>query len=102
MSCTHNFGTGLSTCHCARCHETFTSITAFDMHQHLLLGDIACVNPAVLTKRDGSPALAVIRQTPDGSPVWGKPPAEVPRFNSPAEISRPNSPVADDGAQEAA
>jgi hypothetical protein len=24
---------GLNTCHCSACHETFTGITAFDMHR---------------------------------------------------------------------
>lgn len=37
-----NKWTGLSTCHCAGCHRTFTGITAFDHHR---VGG-KCVDPA--------------------------------------------------------
>lgn len=32
MSCTCKFGKGLKVNHCVVCHETFTSLTAFDRH----------------------------------------------------------------------
>lgn len=31
--CTCQFGGGHQVSHCAACHETFTSLTAFDRHQ---------------------------------------------------------------------
>ena len=46
MSCRHNFGTGLSTCHCAGCHETFTSISAFDVHQRIDGYSLRCLKQA--------------------------------------------------------
>lgn len=72
MSCTCNFGAGFSTCHCAQCHRTFTSITAFDMHQGLDDGRTVCTDPAFLRRRDGQPQLAALRMTPDGQEVWGQ------------------------------
>jgi hypothetical protein len=59
---------GGKACHCASCHRTFTTVTAFDMHRY----EFACSDPAGMTRRDGSPALAVIRKAKDGSPVWGQ------------------------------
>lgn len=96
MSCACNFGTGLSTCHCAGCHQTFTSVTAFDKHQEIQDGRVICTAPATLFRRDGTtPVFAVIRETPDGSPVWGQHYTGVPRFAVKAGISdRPGgSPV---------
>jgi hypothetical protein len=63
--------TGLSTCHCAGCHRTFTSVTAFDMHQRIQDGRNVCLDPAVMRKGDGTFVMAVLRKTPDGQPVWG-------------------------------
>lgn len=99
MSCTCNFGTGLSVCHCARCHQTFTSVTAFDMHQSVGDDGLHCSIASLMVKRDGSPKLAIYRNTPDGRPVWGQFTLQPRQFDSRAEISGPNSPAADDGEQ---
>lgn len=41
--------------HCAGCHETFTSVSAFDRHQTLDDGGSVCYDPATrgLVLRDG-------------------------------------------------
>ena len=70
MSCTHPV-TGEATCHCARCHYYFTSPSAFDLHQHLTDGQVACSDPASLRKKDGSPRMEVKRRTREGFGVWG-------------------------------
>lgn len=90
MSCKCNFGTGLSTCHCAGCHQTFTSVTAFDMHQRLDDDGLHCSIASLMVKRDGSPKMAVYRKTPDGQPVWGQFTLQVRQFDSRAEISDQN------------
>jgi hypothetical protein len=36
---------GLKTAHCAACHETFTTVTAFDRHRRGLPDDRHCVDP---------------------------------------------------------
>lgn len=56
---------GLKTCHCSACHNTFTSITAFDKHRtgSHALSERTCLEPSavglVLTGRD--------------YPCWGAP-----------------------------
>ena len=74
MSCMHDFGGGLATCHCASCHQTFTSITAFDKHQKLTgeWGKVECLEPETMRKRNGDPVLIPYRETPGGYPIWGK------------------------------
>lgn len=72
MSCRCDFGSGLSTCHCAACHRTFTSPSAFGLHQRFDAGQVTCLDPAVMTMRDGAPVMAPCRKTPDGKPIWGK------------------------------
>ena len=71
MSCDCDFGAGLRICHCAGCHETFTSVSAFDLHQRIDDGEEVCINPELLRKRDGDKVLAECRKTPDGRAVWG-------------------------------
>jgi hypothetical protein len=44
MSCKCDLGTGLNMCHCAGCHRTFTSISAFDMHQRIAGRPEVCVS----------------------------------------------------------
>lgn len=58
-------------CTCAACHVTFTSPSAFDMHQRLTGGGVVCADPGTAIKPDGSPTFKVCRRTPDGEPVWG-------------------------------
>jgi hypothetical protein len=90
VSCQCDFGAGLSTCHCAGCHETFTSVSAFDMHQRIGDGGLTCLAPWAVTKRDGSPAMTVVRTVngrADDFPVWGQYDPRPRQFNSGAEIS---------------
>lgn len=76
MSCKCDFGKGLLTCHCSGCCRTFTSPSAFSMHQRIPgkpgdWGLVVCLNPAEMFRRNGDPMLMPVRETPDGSPVWG-------------------------------
>lgn len=76
MTCKCSFGQGLQTCHCNSCHRTFTCSTAFARHQTIPRegngwGLIVCIDPETMTRRNGDPVLAVLRETPDGSPIWG-------------------------------
>ncbi len=73
MSCACDFGTGLNICHCAGCHETFTSVSAFDKHQHLDDdGNAICTDPMSVLRQDGAAWFAVTRRTPAGWPAWGR------------------------------
>lgn len=45
--------TGTSIAHCAACHRTFSSDSAFDMHRV----DLKCVDPESMKKKDGKPKL---------------------------------------------
>lgn len=72
MSCGCDFGSGLGTCHCAGCHRTFTSISAFDLHQRIDGGRNVCLDPAEARRRNGDPVFAVCRLTAEGPPVWGQ------------------------------
>lgn len=49
---------GQSACHCAACHETFGSISAFDWHQKMFppYGPV-CLDPESIHRRDGSQVL---------------------------------------------
>jgi hypothetical protein len=71
--CDHRW-TGLSACHCAACHRTFTGIRAFDIHRtggH-------CNDPVTLVNRNGAPRLVpAARQHWTG---WGEPGQDT-RFN---------------------
>lgn len=73
MSCICNFGAGTVTCHCAACHETFTSESAFDLHQRLDdNGKNVCLVPAYMRNKKGQLAMTTVRMTPDCCPVWGR------------------------------
>ena len=74
--------TGRNTCHCAACHATFTGVAAFDAHQRLGPAGLACLDPAAVRRRDGTPAFEReprrgywrIRQPPGrGHPAWNTP-----------------------------
>jgi hypothetical protein len=53
--------------HCSKCHETFTTPDAFDLHQTLIRGGkVICHNPATLRREDGSPVFLRVGDT------WGK------------------------------
>lgn len=45
---------GDATGHCAKCHETFSSESAFDAHQRLEEGKVTCLNPATYQTEGGS------------------------------------------------
>lgn len=45
--------TGLIAAHCARCHLSFTSVSAFDTHRR----DGKCLDPATTFTRNGEPAF---------------------------------------------
>lgn len=55
--CTCKF-TGTATCHCAACHETFGSLSAFEWHQKMFppFGPV-CTDPELIFRRDGSRVL---------------------------------------------
>jgi hypothetical protein len=57
--------------HCGGCHETFSSLKAFDLHQRITVtGDLVCKDPATLSL-DGFELVG----RPDrntGITVWGK------------------------------
>ena len=55
--CTCDF-TGVRTCHCSLCHETFGSPNAFDWHQKMFLpyGPV-CLAPELVVRRDGTRVL---------------------------------------------
>lgn len=57
--------TGLATCHCSDCHETFAAIGGFDAHR---VGD-ACVDPASIAWRKGSRKAGERKFRHDGK-VW--------------------------------
>lgn len=37
---------GFNTAHCAKCHKTFTVVSAFDKHQRITKGKVTCADPA--------------------------------------------------------
>lgn len=53
-----DFGSGLKACHCARCNEAFTAVEAFDLHQRVSDDGVTCLDPQVMTRKDGSPMFA--------------------------------------------
>lgn len=55
-------------CHCAGCHETFSSVTPFDLHQRLDGGKVTCLSPAYHRDRKGQLVFAQVRPG-----VWGRP-----------------------------
>jgi len=61
--------TGLSYCHCSRCHETFAGVEWFDRHQISGRRGGAqlpkCIPPGDLTRKDGSPLLRL-----DDQGIW--------------------------------
>jgi hypothetical protein len=67
--------TGLSACHCAACHRTFSGYRAFDIHRT----GSRCNDPASLLDIHGEPRLVPIaRQYWSG---WGRP-GDDPRFSA--------------------
>lgn len=61
-----------ATCHCAGCHQTFSGVSSFDLHQRLDDGKVVCLSPAYARNQKGSLIFASVRRTPDGKPVWGR------------------------------
>lgn len=45
--------------HCSGCHRSFQSEEAFDRHQTVRDGRVACRDPASMTRADGSPLYEV-------------------------------------------
>lgn len=67
MPCRCSFPPGLSVCHCARCHRSFTSSSAFDLHQRLTEDGLVCLDPADLKRKDGhTPVFALYKG------LWGQ------------------------------
>jgi hypothetical protein len=91
MSCACSF-TGSSACHCAGCHSTFSSVTAFDLHQRLDddKGNV-CLAPAYARDRKGRLMFKVVR-APGGNSVWGRN-AENTAFPPARQESEPLSPA---------
>lgn len=56
-------------CHCASCHRTFSSASAFDAHQTITSG-LACHDPAALRR-------PLVPRDRHGVTVWGWP--DMPR-----------------------
>ena len=54
--------TGGITAHCSACHRTFTGVKSFDRHQRLTGGGRVCLDPAGLTRRDGTPLMQADRR----------------------------------------
>jgi len=66
--------TGMNVCHCAGCHRTFTGIRAFDRHQRVVDPPASCcLDPALIRRRDGTPALQ-----PNSKGWWGEPATDSP------------------------
>lgn len=59
-------------CHCGRCHQTFTGVTAFDEHQRLTGVGVACLDPEATRDGAGRGRFAVWRVLAGGQPVWGR------------------------------
>ena len=75
--CACDFGKGLKTCHCAGCCFTFTSPSAFAMHQRIPKaadgwGIVECTDPSAEVKRNGDPVYTSYGTTPEGKPIWGQ------------------------------
>lgn len=66
LSCKCDFGNGLKTCHCTACHESFASVSAFDLHQRLDTGHTVCADPAAMRRKNGNSVLV----SRDG--IWGQ------------------------------
>lgn len=66
-----------TSCHCSAegCHRTFTSVTAFDLHQAWDGGRVTCRDPATMTRRSGRPVLE-----PGARGYWRR--ADHPRFGA--------------------
>jgi hypothetical protein len=60
----HRTWYGLEECHCASCHEHFSSDTVFLAHQT----EDACRDPGRLAKTDGTALLKQVERK--GGPVW--------------------------------
>lgn len=56
---------GLLTCHCSRCHRTFSAIDPFDRH----VGTRGCLDPATAVDRDGEPMFMETTRKRVGT-VW--------------------------------
>lgn len=56
--------------HCAACHRTFGSLTAFDAHQSINDdGHNVCADPSTLKSRDGAPRFRVETDAA-GASIW--------------------------------
>jgi hypothetical protein len=91
--CAAELGYGLSTCHCGRCHRTFTAISGFDLHQTISEGIVTCHDPLTSCMRDGRPRFSVVRRTRSGNPVWGKEGARPHPPVDPPEAAERHSPA---------
>ena len=58
---------GNRTSHCSGCHETFSSLRAFDMHQRIKDGKNVCLPPA-----STKPPLVARVCGRTGEPIWGE------------------------------
>ena len=68
---THSCGavwTARNAAHCAGCHLTFSSDTAFDRHRR----HGQCVDPATAVSKSGESRFT-LRRDRSGHPVWGLP-----------------------------
>jgi hypothetical protein len=57
---------GNRTGHCAACHRTFDDLRGFEKHQRVEGGRVQCLDPATLTRRDGSPLYVARKAVPRG------------------------------------
>ena len=74
---THSCGakwTSAGACHCAGCHTTFSSISAFEKHRR----NLVCLTPAK--------AGLVLRAKPKGDPLWGLPGTWAPKHTQGAVV----------------
>lgn len=62
---------GVRVCHCGGCHETFSSLSAFDAHQRGTTPGQLCKKPEEMTDKEGIPVFEQVEK-PWGW-VWGYP-----------------------------
>lgn len=65
-NCCDAWWTGLLAAHCSKCHNTFTSVAAFDIHRR---GDV-CLDPVTIPMRRGEKVLVEANKP---WPGWSKP-----------------------------
>lgn len=106
MSCNHEV-TGTSMCHCAACHQFFTSVSAFDLHQRLQVSDgrgtVICLQAAYARNKSGGLIFKSVRTTARGYTVWGSNRPDLPGRTR-GDESQPlsGSPEGDDTQERAA